>query len=80
MRTYLLIPSLLLLAISFALPLLIVMGGANPRDIEHDREQDLNADSAVRRAFNRSFYWLVDNRPICGVLGVIGLGISIYWK
>mgnify|MGYP001342185284 CR=1 FL=1 len=80
MRTYLLLPSLLLLAVSLALPLLVAMGGANPRNIESNREQDLKAANAVRRGVNRTFYWLVDHRPLCGVLGTIGLVISIFWK
>ena len=80
MRTYLLMPSLLLLAISPALPLLVVMGGGDHRDIESNREQDIKAPNPVRRAFNRSFYWVVDHRFLCGVLGTVGLGISIFWK
>jgi hypothetical protein len=82
MRAYLLIPSLLLLLFAFALPLLIVMGGGNRDAIgnEYDRDQSVNAKNPLERAINRSFYWLADHRPACGVVGVLGLVVSIFWK
>ena len=80
MRIYLLIPSVLLLVFALALPLLFAMGGGSNLTNEYDREQSVNARSPIERAFNRSFYWMADNRPICGIVGLIGLVVSLAWK
>ncbi len=80
MRLYLLIPSVLMLLFAFALPLLVVMGGGSFNDNEYDRQQSMNAKNPIERAFSRSFYWLVDHRPICGAVGFVGLVVSVFWK
>ena len=82
MRPYLLFPSLLMLAFAFALPLLVVVGGGDKDALDnaYDREQSINAKNPMRRVINRSFYWLADHRPLCGVVGALGLALSIFWK
>jgi preprotein translocase subunit SecG len=80
MRIYLLIPSVLLLVFAIALPLLVVMGGGSNLGNEYDREQSVNAKNSIERALNRSFYWMADNRPICGIVGFVGVVVSIVWK
>ena len=80
MRDFLLIPSLLMLAFSLGLELLIVLGGGNYKEIENDREKALSAKSNIERLFARCFYVLADHRPLLGLLGLAGLIVSIFNK
>ena len=80
MRTYLLIPSLLMIAFSLFMEILIAMGGSEYRDIECERERNLCEGSAISRWLARFFYFLSDHRPMIGIVGFIGLVIAILNK
>jgi hypothetical protein len=69
-----------MLLFAVALPLLIAMGGGRYIDNECDRQQSTNAKNPFERTLNRAFYWLVDHRPICDVVGFVGLVASVFWK
>jgi hypothetical protein len=79
--TTLLYLSLLSIAIS-ALPLLIILGGGDGRqlDNEYDRARMVNHGSQIERALNRGIFWIADRRANFLGIGVLGMVICVvFW-
>lgn len=77
MRDYLLIPSLLMITFALGLEILVVMGGGDYKQISDGREKALYAKNVIDRFLATCFYFLADHRPLLGLLGLVGLVLSI---
>ena len=66
---------MLVLIVAVVFPLVIVSGGgsASELDNEYDRERHFNTGSRARRAMYRATYWVSEQRPLLGVVGLLGL-------
>lgn len=71
--------SVLMVFFAVAPGIFIAMGGGELRDNEYDRARSSEVKNPVERSLKRGFYWLLDNRKICAVVGMIGLAVSFFW-
>lgn len=77
MRIFILGISLLLIVFAFGLRLILIMSYSSYDQLMRQKDQLLNSPQLSERTMAKLLYAFVDSRIIIGVVGIIGLLISL---